>query len=167
MAITVDAVLGADVSGFVSGMGKARSSFEETARVITDSGNAVNATIGGMTRQTSDLTKVINTLGVAVGAAAFSFTQFSRSSFAVAADVAEMAVAMDAVGKSSGVGAKALKDAADAVRSKGIEMKAAQEIALLLRRRDIQTPLHGKEWLPQGGEYTAEVMAQGLLKFVT
>ena len=42
-----------------------------------------------------------------------------------------------------------------------------QEIALLLRRRDIQTPLHGKGWLPQGGEYTAEVMAQGLLKFVT
>ncbi len=42
-----------------------------------------------------------------------------------------------------------------------------QEIALLLRRRDIQTPLHGKEWLPQGGEYTAEVMAQGLLQFVT
>ena len=38
-----------------------------------------------------------------------------------------------------------------------------QEIALLLRRRDIQTPLHGKDWLPQGGEYTAEVMAQGLL----
>jgi indolepyruvate ferredoxin oxidoreductase alpha subunit len=42
-----------------------------------------------------------------------------------------------------------------------------QEIALLLRRRDIRTPLHGKEWLPQGGEYTAEVMAQGLLQFVT
>jgi len=32
----------------------------------------------------------------------------------------------------------------------------------LLRRRDIQTPLHGKDWLPQGGEYTAEAMAQGL-----
>ena len=42
-----------------------------------------------------------------------------------------------------------------------------QEIALLLRRRDIQTPLHGKDWLPQGGEYTAEVMAQGLLQFAT
>jgi len=42
-----------------------------------------------------------------------------------------------------------------------------QEIALLLRRRDVQTPLHGKDWLPQGGEYTAEVMAQGLLQFVS
>lgn len=37
-----------------------------------------------------------------------------------------------------------------------------QEIATLLRRRGIQTPLHGKDWLPQAGEYTAEAMAQGL-----
>ena len=41
-----------------------------------------------------------------------------------------------------------------------------QEIATLLRRRDLQTPLHGKDFLPQGGEYSAEVMAQGLLSFV-
>ena len=41
-----------------------------------------------------------------------------------------------------------------------------QELALTLRRQDLQTPLHGKDMLPQGGEYTAEVMAQGLLQFV-
>ena len=41
-----------------------------------------------------------------------------------------------------------------------------QELALMLRRLDIQTPLHGKDMLPSGGEYTAEVMAQGLLKFL-
>ncbi|PUE11781.1 indolepyruvate ferredoxin oxidoreductase [Limnohabitans sp. T6-5] len=41
-----------------------------------------------------------------------------------------------------------------------------QELALTLRRQDLQTPLHGKDMLPSGGEYTAEVMAQGLLKFL-
>ncbi len=41
-----------------------------------------------------------------------------------------------------------------------------QELALMLRRLDLQTPLHGKDMLPSGGEYTAEVMAQGLLKFM-
>ncbi|HYF42648.1 MAG TPA: thiamine pyrophosphate-dependent enzyme, partial [Ramlibacter sp.] len=41
-----------------------------------------------------------------------------------------------------------------------------QEIATLLRRRDIQTRLHGKDLLPLGGEYTVEVLAQGLLGFV-
>jgi indolepyruvate ferredoxin oxidoreductase alpha subunit len=37
-----------------------------------------------------------------------------------------------------------------------------QEIATLLRRRDIQTRLHGKDLLPAAGEYSVEVLAQGL-----
>lgn len=41
-----------------------------------------------------------------------------------------------------------------------------QEMAMLLRRRDIQTPLHGKDMLPSAGEYSIEVMATGLLAFV-
>ena len=41
-----------------------------------------------------------------------------------------------------------------------------QELALMLRRADIQTPLHGKDLLPQAGEYTTEVMATGLAKFL-
>ncbi|MDO9195688.1 indolepyruvate ferredoxin oxidoreductase subunit alpha [Rhodoferax sp.] len=41
-----------------------------------------------------------------------------------------------------------------------------QELATLLRRADIQTPLHGKDLLPQAGEYTTEVMAGGLAKFL-
>ena len=41
-----------------------------------------------------------------------------------------------------------------------------QELATLLRRADIQTPLHGKDMLPQAGEYTTEVMAGGLAQFL-
>ncbi|MGZ5272548.1 MAG: thiamine pyrophosphate-dependent enzyme [Ramlibacter sp.] len=40
-----------------------------------------------------------------------------------------------------------------------------QEIATHLRRRDVQTRLHGKDLLPMGGEYTVEVLAQGLVQF--
>jgi len=40
-----------------------------------------------------------------------------------------------------------------------------QEIATLLRRRDIQTRLHGKDMLPAAGEYSVEVLAQGLTHF--
>jgi indolepyruvate ferredoxin oxidoreductase alpha subunit len=40
-----------------------------------------------------------------------------------------------------------------------------QEIATLLRRRDIQTPLHGKDMLPAAGEYAIEVLAAGLVAF--
>jgi len=42
-----------------------------------------------------------------------------------------------------------------------------QEIATLLRRRDIQTPLHGKDLLPQAGEYSVEVVSQGLSLFAS
>jgi indolepyruvate ferredoxin oxidoreductase alpha subunit len=41
-----------------------------------------------------------------------------------------------------------------------------QEIATLLRRRDVQTPLHGKDLLPSAGEYSIEVIAEGLIPFV-
>jgi indolepyruvate ferredoxin oxidoreductase, alpha subunit len=40
-----------------------------------------------------------------------------------------------------------------------------QEVATHLRRRDIQTRLHGKDLLPMGGEYTVEVLSQGLVQF--
>jgi indolepyruvate ferredoxin oxidoreductase alpha subunit len=40
-----------------------------------------------------------------------------------------------------------------------------QEIATHLRRRDLQTKLHGKDLLPSGGEYGVEILSQGLLEF--
>ncbi|MBW6424132.1 indolepyruvate ferredoxin oxidoreductase subunit alpha [Rhizobium sp. XQZ8] len=41
-----------------------------------------------------------------------------------------------------------------------------QTLHTLMRRRDIQTRLHGKDILPLGGEYTAPVMMKGLKTFV-
>jgi len=40
-----------------------------------------------------------------------------------------------------------------------------QDIATLLRRRDIQTPLHGKDMLPSAGEYGVEVLSGGIGAF--
>ncbi len=40
-----------------------------------------------------------------------------------------------------------------------------QDIATTLRRRDVQTPLHGKDVLPMAGEYTVEVIAAGVSAF--
>src|SRR3954470_8889879 len=41
-----------------------------------------------------------------------------------------------------------------------------QEIAVSLRRLEVQTPVHGKDMLTAAGEYTIEVIAQGIEKFV-
>jgi indolepyruvate ferredoxin oxidoreductase alpha subunit len=40
-----------------------------------------------------------------------------------------------------------------------------QDILTMLRRRDINTPIHGKDLISASGEYTVEVMAQGLERF--
>ncbi len=42
-----------------------------------------------------------------------------------------------------------------------------QEVATCLRRRDIQTRLHGKDLLPAAGEYSVEVLTQGLARFAS
>ncbi|MCG2591922.1 indolepyruvate ferredoxin oxidoreductase subunit alpha [Ramlibacter sp. XY19] len=42
-----------------------------------------------------------------------------------------------------------------------------QEIATLLRRRDVQTRLHGKDLLPAAGEYSVEVLSTGLTQFAS
>ena len=41
-----------------------------------------------------------------------------------------------------------------------------QDIATTLRRADIQTKLHGKDMLTMAGEYTAEVIVHGLVRFL-
>ncbi|HCY16951.1 MAG: indolepyruvate ferredoxin oxidoreductase [Curvibacter sp. GWA2_64_110] len=41
-----------------------------------------------------------------------------------------------------------------------------QEIATFLRRRDINTALHGKDMLPSGGEYNVETLTAGLVAFL-
>ncbi|MDP2640754.1 MAG: indolepyruvate ferredoxin oxidoreductase, partial [Betaproteobacteria bacterium] len=41
-----------------------------------------------------------------------------------------------------------------------------QDIATTLRRADIQTRLHGKDFLMMAGEYTAEVIVAGLARFL-
>jgi indolepyruvate ferredoxin oxidoreductase alpha subunit len=40
-----------------------------------------------------------------------------------------------------------------------------QALNTILRRRDINTKVHGKDWLPLGGEYTASVLAKGFKTF--
>jgi indolepyruvate ferredoxin oxidoreductase alpha subunit len=41
-----------------------------------------------------------------------------------------------------------------------------QELSTILRRADLQTKLHGKDMLAMAGEYTAELILRGLMKFL-
>ena len=117
--------------GIELGLGLNTSSFNKS---IAQANNSVKSFVGGVTSAGSSVgnfSKGLTGAGVAAGAMGYSLIRMSKAAFQVAADVAEMNVAIDAVGKSTGIGGAAIKGAAKDIRKMGIEMKASQEIALL------------------------------------
>jgi hypothetical protein len=82
-------------------------------------------------------TKLLTALGVAAGAGGYALLRYGKEAFSVAAKVAELNVAIGAVGKSTGIGAKKISDAAKAIRKNGIEMDAAQNIALKFAQNNL------------------------------
>lgn len=80
--------------------------------------------------QTNQVNKSLIAAGAAVGAVAFAMYKFGKSSFDSAARVSELNVAIGAIGKSSGIGAKTINETAQAIAKQGIEMAAAQQMAI-------------------------------------
>jgi hypothetical protein len=124
---SVQMTLGVNAKGFTSGMASASQSVNNFVQNIQHAG-----------QKTSSFQKTLIGVGAAVGVAGYALTKFARQSFSVAAGVAEMNVAMDAVGKSTGIGGKVIKDTAKEIRSMGIEMQASQEIAMLFVKGNIE-----------------------------
>ena len=115
----IQAVLSADASGMVNGFRQAS--------------NAAS----GLQKQLSPLSKLATVAGAAIGAAGFAAIKFGKDAFSAAARVSEMKVAMDAIGKSTGIGGKAIADAAKKIRDNGIEMAAAQKIAITYAQNNL------------------------------
>jgi indolepyruvate ferredoxin oxidoreductase alpha subunit len=51
------------------------------------------------------------------------------------------------------------------VLEEGLPEYIEKDLVQALRRADVQTPVHGKDLLPAAGEYTVEVIVQGLIAF--
>lgn len=79
---------------------------------------------------TGQVSKGLIAVGAAVGAASFALYKFGKGSFDAASRVSELNVAIGAIGKSSGVGAENIRKAAKQIASQGIEMAAAQQMAI-------------------------------------
>lgn len=129
MAVTAGAVqiaLGLKDKNFSSGMKNAQQSADQLR-------TSADATV----RSLNSLDKALTAAGAAAGTAAYAMINLGRRAFDVAADVSEMNVAMEAIEKSNDMAAGSISDAADAIRAQGIEMKAAQEIAVLFTQGQI------------------------------
>lgn len=129
MAVNAGAVqiaLGLKDKNFSSGMKNAQQSVNQLR-------TSADATV----RSLSTLDKALTAAGAAAGTAAYAMINLGKRAFDVAADVSEMNVAMDAIEKSNKMTAGSISEAADAIRAQGIEMKAAQEIAVLFTQGQI------------------------------
>lgn len=109
---------------------------EVVARIAGDASGAVDAfhqasgAAQGFQKEIDKMNSMLVGLGAAIGTAGYAITRFGKNAFDEAARVSELDVAMTAIGRSTGVGAGALKEAAKVIKAKGIETAAAQKMAI-------------------------------------
>jgi len=115
---------------------QARQAIQQLQRTQKQFGN-VGVAAQGATRQINKLQRSLVAVGAATGAAMFGLIKLGRASFKAAADVSEMDVAMTAVNKSLGLAPGTINTTAKEIRSMGIEMKSAQEMALLFAQGNL------------------------------
>lgn len=94
-------------------------------------------TMNNFSQQSSRLRGAMLGIGVAAGVAGASVIAFSQKAFMAAARVDELDVAMNAVGKSTGLGYYAIRDAAVAIKDMGIEMGIAQQSAIKFAQNNL------------------------------
>lgn len=117
--MNIQAVLSADASGMVRGFNSA-----------TASANQLHAKLAPLNRG-------LTVAGGVIGGAGFALYKMGRQAFDAAARVSEMRVAIGAIGKASGLGEKAINETANAIRKQGIEMAAAQKIAITYAQNNL------------------------------
>ncbi|NBR70487.1 MAG: hypothetical protein EBT75_00060 [Proteobacteria bacterium] len=116
---------------------------EVRARLIADTGEFLTpmaqaqAAISQFHKAVGPTNKMLLAAGAAAGAAGFALFKYGKAAFHTAATVAELDVAIEAVGRSTGLGANRIREATEAIRSNGIEMEAAQRIALTYARNNL------------------------------
>jgi phage-related protein len=77
-------------------------------------------------------------IGIASAAATTAIIAFGTKAFMAAARVDELDIAMNAVGKSTGLGYQVIKDATLAIKANGIEMEIAQKSALKFAQNNLE-----------------------------
>lgn len=136
--VTVTAQYIADTASYVRNVRSATEVTNQLARQMPTVSDAVDE-LNNSSRDAADGMSVLkvaagSALGIALvqmaTKAAFALKSFAMESFHAAARVEELDVSMQAIGKSTGVGYDAIKEAADGVRSMGIEAASAQQIAI-------------------------------------
>lgn len=117
--IEVRARVSADTASFTRG-------FQQATQATENFSKTASRVSGAMTG-----------LGVAAGAVGAGIIAIGLQSFKAAARVDELDIAMNAVGKSTGFGYAAIREATLAIKDNGIEMEIAQKAALKFAQNNL------------------------------
>ena len=122
----------------------AESDFEVRAKLIADAAEFVTPfeqaqlAVRQLQAALKPTSGLLVAAGAAAGAAGVALYKYGKEAFGAAARVAELNVSIDAVGRATGLGANNIREAADAIRSQGIEMAASQKIALTYAQNNLK-----------------------------
>jgi len=109
----------------------------DSAQFIQGMENAVKAT-ESLQQSASMAQKAISAFSVASAIGAGGLIKLGIDSFMAAARVQELDIAMNAVGKSTGLGYEAIASAATGIKQMGIEMAVAQRSALMFAQNNLK-----------------------------
>jgi hypothetical protein len=101
----------------------------ETAQ-FTKGMQQASASVDQFTQKSDSLRGAMVGIGVASAALTTALIAMGTKSFLAAARIEELDYAMDAIGKSTGLGYQAIKDTALAIKAEGIEMEIASKTAI-------------------------------------
>jgi len=99
--------------------------------------NQVGSAASQLQNQLSATHKSLTAIGGVVGGMSVAMIAFGKKAFNTAARVSELKVAIDAIGVSTGLGAKAIHDAALEIKGQGIQMAVAQTMAIDFAKANI------------------------------
>jgi hypothetical protein len=108
----------------------------ETAQ-FTKGMQQATQSMNSFSEQSSRLRGAVMGIGIAAGTATAAMIAFGTKAFMAAARVDELDVSMNAVGKATGLGYQAIKDAALATKDMGIEMETASQSAIKFAQNNL------------------------------
>jgi hypothetical protein len=118
-------------SQFTEGMNDVTSNAKNVAAGVQDAGRAAEQAKGGFTVLRGAMATAFGVGAVdAIKKTFGALKGFAKSAMDTAARVEELDIAMKAIGESTGVGYETIREASKAIRANGIEMAAAQQIAI-------------------------------------
>jgi phage-related protein len=109
----------------------------ETAQ-FTKGMQQATQSVDQFSQKSSNLRGAVLGIGIAAGTATAAMIAFGTKAFMAAARVDELDVSMNAVGKATGLGYQAIRDAAIATKDMGIEMEIAQQSAIKFAQNNLK-----------------------------